>query len=412
MLTTTTQMFANHVRSRIFQGVQQRVPIMARVPWRVPRPSGSPGVSVGVSVVAQRAISETGGGHQQSAVTSGDTSSLKQSISQLFGEPVLDGGWVGGFHGALRHVFPTDTDHANLINLVADPDSDVVDVCFDLGRCVTVHFRTGTPLVMNSKLIDAKILAAMIDTLRCDEDVLAATGRMGIPETLHRVSILTDFDGLVSGLTWRVGREVSLHETLTADLKTFLALGKSVILFGKPGVGKTTTLRGAAAYLADHVPRRTVVVDATGELGGYATQSIGIGANTRRMCVAPGKTHGDTMLEVIRNHTPQAMVVDELMTRGEAALVQTCHARGVQILATVHADTLSNVVENPVFNDLMGGSQSAAVSDAMAQRKGGAKFVRSRKHPPVFDGAYDVETKTLYTDLASFVDRYFEYQNV
>jgi stage III sporulation protein SpoIIIAA len=104
--------------------------------------------------------------------------------------------------------------------------------------------------------------------------------------------------------------------------------------------------------------------------------------------------------------------VDELVTRGEAGLVQTCHARGVQVVATVHADSLANVVENPVFAELMGGHQSAAVSDATAQRHGGAKFVRSRRHPPVFDGAYDVETKTLYRDLGDFVDSYFEYQNV
>jgi len=403
-MLTTTQMFANHVRSRIMLPIQRGVPTASRVPWRVPRPSGVP-------MVIQRAMSETGEGHR-SAVTLEDTSSLKRSISRLFGEPVLDGGWVGGFPGSLHQVFQTDTDHANLINLVADPDSDVVDVCFDLGRCVTIHFRTGTPLVMNSKTINAKILAAMIDTLRCDEDVLAATGRMGIEGTLHRVSVLNDFDGTVSGLTWRIGREVSFHDVLTDELKGYLALGKSVLFFGRPGAGKTTALRGAATYLGDCVPKRTIAVDATGELGGWGAQSIGIGMNTRRMCVAPGKSHGDAMLAAIRNHTPQTLIVDEIMTRSEAALAQTCRARGIQLVATCHASGLADVVENPVFNDLMGGSQSAAVSDAMAQRKGGAKFVRSRKHPPVFDGAYDVETKTLYTNVGSFVDRYFEYQNV
>jgi len=348
-----------------------------------------------------------------SDITPAESSSLKQTIAKLFGQPIVSDGWVGGFPGALRQVFPSNKDHANLLELISLDDSDVVDICFDLGRHVTVHFRDGAPpLAMNSLVVDTGHLLGLVETLRRNEDVLTATGRMGIEGTLHRVSVLNDFEGHITGLTWRVGREVSLHDSLTDELKGFLAMGKSVLFFGHPGAGKTTTLRGAATYMADCVPRRTVVVDATGELAGWGAQPIGIGTNTRRMCVSPGKSHGDVMLEVIRNHTPQVMVVDELMTRGEAGLVQTCRARGIQLLATVHAGGLADVVENPVFAELMGGSQSAAVSDTVAMRKGGAKFTRARKHPAVFDGAYDVQTKTLFTNMDDFVDKYYEYQNV
>lgn len=325
-------------------------------------------------------------------------------IAKLFGKNTD----VGGFPAALRNVFDTSTDHANLVNLTADVDSTVIDVCFDVGRNVTVHFRTGPPLTMQSKTIDATIIGSLTESMTVADDVFAATGRMGIEGTLHRVSALNDFDGTISGLTWRIGREVSFHDVLTDELKGYLALGKSILFFGRPGAGKTTTLRGAATYLGDCAPRRTIVVDATGELGGCGSEPIGIGTNTRRMCVAPGKSHGDAMMAAIRNHTPQALIVDEIMTRSEAALVQTCRARGIQLVATCHASGLADVVENPVFADLMGGNQNAAVSDASATQRG-SKFVRARKHAPVFDGAYDVETKTLYPNLSQFVDEYFEY---
>ena len=328
-------------------------------------------------------------------------------IAKLFGQNA----GAGGFPIALRNVFDTSTDHANLVNLVADADSDVIDVCFDLGRNVTIHFRTGPPLTLQSKTIDATIIGSLAESMTTCDDVFAATGRMGIEGTLHRVSALNDFDGTISGLTWRIGREVSFHEVLTDDLKGYLALGNSVLFFGRPGAGKTTALRGAATYLGDCVPKRTIVVDATGELGGWSAQPIGIGMNTRRMCVSPGKSHGDAMMAAIRNHTPQALIVDEIMTRSEAALAQTCRARGIQLVATCHASGLADVVENPVFADLVGGSQNAAISDASAAQRG-SKFVRARKHAPVFDGAYDVETKTLYPNLSKFVDEYFEYYNV
>jgi stage III sporulation protein SpoIIIAA len=366
-------------------------------------------VSRGVLASSQRVPVTVPTGDAASDMSKAERVALRQTIDKLFGSPTVSGGWVGGFPAALRQLFPTLGDHATLLNLIAEDGSDVIDVCIDEGKLVTVHFRDGNPPIgMNSVIVKSDHINALIETLRRDEDVLAATGRMGIPGTLHRVSVLHDFEGKVVGLTWRIGRDVDLHESLSDELKTFLALGKSVLFFGHPGAGKTTILRAAAAYVADCVPRRTVAVDATGEIGGYAAQPIGIGANTRRMCVSPGKSHGDAMLEVIRNHSPQTMIVDEIMTRGEAGLVQTCRARGIQLLATVHAGGLADVVENPIFADLMGGSQSAAISDAVAMRKGGAKFVRSRKHPAVFDGAYDVKNKTLFTNVDNFVDKYYD----
>ena len=153
-----------------------------------------------------------------------------------------------------------------------------------------------------------------------------------------------------------------------------------------------------------------MVVDETGEVGGYGhvpgSESV-LGYHARVARVPPGKDHADIMLQVIRNHSPQALVVDEMVHPKDIAAATTCASRGIQLLATVHAGSIENILENPVFRDALGGRQQAAVSDTMALDVG-SKFVSARKHEPVFRGAYDVSKGVLYTNLANVVDNMYK----
>jgi stage III sporulation protein SpoIIIAA len=56
--------------------------------------------------------------------------------------------------------------------------------------------------------------------------------RAGIDRTLHRISCMRNRDGVIVGLTCRVGRAISGCASLAAD---FAVAGKSLLILGKPG---------------------------------------------------------------------------------------------------------------------------------------------------------------------------------
>jgi stage III sporulation protein SpoIIIAA len=64
-------------------------------------------------------------------------------------------------------------------------------------------------------------------------------------------------------LTCRVGRAVYGTIDIIQDI---IESGKSILMLGKPGVGKTTMLREAARVLGDK--KRVVIVDTSNEIGG------------------------------------------------------------------------------------------------------------------------------------------------
>jgi hypothetical protein len=161
--------------------------------------------------------------------------------------------------------------------------------------------------------------------------------------------------------------------------------GQSILLLGKPGVGKTTKLREVARVLADEVEKRVVIVDTSNEIGGDGdVPHPGIGS-ARRMQVRTAAEQHAVMIEAVENHMPEVIVIDEIGTEQEALAARTIAERGVQLVGTAHGQTLENLMLNPTLADLIGGIQAVTLSDAEAQRRGTQKTVLERKAPPTFD---------------------------
>ena len=277
----------------------------------------------------------------------------------------------------------------------------LIELVFDLGRPPEVRFAergedlSGVP-------VTKKDIDYVVDRVgRFGQD-----NRAGIARTLHRISAIRNRVGDVVGLTCRVGRAVFGTVEILRDV---IESGRSMLLLGRPGVGKTTLLREAARVLADELGRRVIVVDTSNEIAGDGDiPHPGIGRARRMQVPAPAEQHA-VMIEAVENHMPQVIVIDEIGTTAEALAARTIAERGVQLIATAHGNSLENLLQNPTLSDLLGGIQVVTLSDEEARRRGTQKTVLERKAPPTFDVLIEIQDKdrlAVHHDVAEVVDRF------
>jgi stage III sporulation protein SpoIIIAA len=228
--------------------------------------------------------------------------------------------------------------------------------------------------------------------------------RAGIERTLHRISAIRNRKGAIVGLTCRVGRAVYGTIQIIEDL---VESGKSVLLMGRPGVGKTTMLREVARVLADDVRKRVVIVDTSNEIAGDGDiPHPGIGHARRMQVPTPSQQHA-VMIEAVENHMPQVIVIDEIGTELEARAARTIAERGVQLIGTAHGNTLENLIVNPTLADLIGGIQTVTLSDEEAKRRGTQKSILERMSPPTFNIVVEIQERdrvAIHPDVAVAVD--------
>lgn len=267
----------------------------------------------------------------------------------------------------------------------------------DLGRIPTARFLDSEVNLSKTEVTREEIdfVAERIGTFDTDN-------RAGLERTLHRISAIRNRRGDVVGLTCRVGRAV--YGT-TEIIKDLIESGKSLLILGRPGVGKTTMLREAARILAENT--RVVIVDTSNEIGGDGDVPHPAVGRARRMQVATPSLQHEVMIEAVENHNPEVIVIDEIGRELEAAAARTIAERGVQLIGTAHGNTLENLLLNPTLSDLVGGIESVTLSDEEARRRGTQKTVLERRSPPTFDVLIEIQTRdriAVHQDVAESVD--------
>ena len=228
--------------------------------------------------------------------------------------------------------------------------------------------------------------------------------RAGIERTLHRISAIRNRKGRFIGLTCRVGRAVFGTVEIIEDI---ISEGKSVLLLGRPGVGKTTLLREAARVLGEK--KRVIIVDTSNEIGGDGDIPHPAIGRSRRMQVATPMLQHEVMIEAVENHMPEVIVIDEIGRELEAEAARTIAERGVQLIGTAHGNTLENLMMNPTLADLIGGIQSVTLSDEEARRRGTQKSILERKAPPTFDVIVEIQDRdhfNVHHDVMLSVDMF------
>ena len=275
----------------------------------------------------------------------------------------------------------------------------LLEVVLDLGRVPEARYP-GRAVGLGEGPVERADLAAVLDRL----GPFGGDNRAGIERTLHRISAIRNRTGAVVGLTCRVGRAVFGTVAMVRDL---LDTGQSLLLMGRPGVGKTTALREIARVLADELLRRVIVIDTSNEIAGDGDIPHPAIGRARRMQVARPELQHQVMIEAVENHMPEVIVIDEIGTELEAQAARTIAERGVMLVATAHGNALENLIRNPTLSDLVGGIQSVTLGDEEARRRRTQKTVLERAADPTFPMAVEMHSRhrwLVHRDVAGTVD--------
>jgi stage III sporulation protein SpoIIIAA len=271
------------------------------------------------------------------------------------------------------------------------------EIILDLGRVPTARYLDGEK-VLDEHELSAEIIESAVGRI----SEFDADNRAGLERTLHRISAIRNRRGRIVGLTCRVGRAVYGTIDIIQDL---VISGKSILLLGRPGVGKTTMLREAARILAE--TKRVVIVDTSNEIGGDGDVPHPAVGRARRMQVRTPSLQHEVMIEAVENHNPEVIVIDEIGRELEAAAARTIAERGVQLIGTAHGNSIDNILLNPTLADLVGGIESVTLSDEEARRRGTQKTVLERRAPPTFGILVEIQDRerlAVHHDVAAAVD--------
>ncbi|MDO8682942.1 MAG: R3H domain-containing nucleic acid-binding protein [Armatimonadota bacterium] len=284
---------------------------------------------------------------------------------------------------------------------------DLLEIVLDLGREAEARFPGSVV-----QLCDIGVTMEEIDYVVSRVGMFGKDNRAGIERTLHRISAIRNRQGKIVGLTCRIGRAVYGTIDIIRDV---IETGKSALLLGRPGVGKTTKLREVARVLGDEFKKRVVVVDTSNEIAGDGDIPHPAIGSARRMQVATPDQQHAVMIEAVENHMPEVVVIDEIGTEADAFAARTIAERGVQLIATAHGNSLENLLMNPTLSDLVGGIHAVTLSDDEAKRRRTQKTVLERKAPPTFDVVIEiieVDKLAIHHDVSTVVDKLLRGQPV
>jgi stage III sporulation protein SpoIIIAA len=299
--------------------------------------------------------------------------------------------------GQLMDILPPHVEKL----IATHPEKDrLIEVVMDLGRFPEARFPQGAEY-LSDRPIEREDIQYCVDRV----GAFSGDNRAGIERTLHRISGMRNRQGEIIGLTCRVGRAVYGTIDMVRDL---VETGKSILMLGRPGVGKTTALREIARVLADDLHKRVVIIDSSNEIAGDGDIPHPAIGRARRMQVARPELQHQVMIEAVENHMPEVIVIDEIGTELEAIAARTIAERGVQLVGTAHGNQLENLIKNPTLSDLVGGIQSVTLGDDEARRRATQKTVLERKAPPTFEIAIEMHERhrwVVHESVAELVDR-------
>lgn len=275
----------------------------------------------------------------------------------------------------------------------------LIEIILDLGRKPEARFSDG-PQYISQKLISWQDLEYITKRL----SRFSSENRTGIERTLYRISCIRNRQFLINGLTCRIGRTIFGTISVIRDL---LETNQSILILGKPGIGKTTIIREIARILADEIEKRVIIVDTSNEIAGESDIPHFAIGRARRMQVPKTELQHQVMIEAIENHMPEIIIIDEIGTELEVLAAQTIAEKGVQLVGTTHGSFLINIIKTPLLSHLIGGIHQVTLSDDEAKRRKTQKTILERKSYPTFEIVIELNKQhswTIHEDVQISID--------
>ncbi|KDO26205.1 hypothetical protein SPRG_20611 [Saprolegnia parasitica CBS 223.65] len=274
-----------------------------------------------------------------------------------------------------------------------DVAANLLDIVLDLGRRPWAWVNGARFFLLpkdEARVVCQNDLDLIVDRV----GGFGSDDRAGLERQLHRISAVRNRSNEIIGLTIRED--------------------KNILFLGEPGCGKTTIVREVSRQLATKY--NVCIVDTSNEIAGsdgnIPHMCVGL---ARRMMVPSLDKQAAVMVQVVQNHTPEVMVIDEIGRPNEVEAARTCKQRGVRIVASAHGD-LRKLLKNKPLRGLVGGIQNVTLSDKTAREQqlkndGDSlrKTVAERGGAPIFEvivelrrGQYD--TWRIISNAADAVD--------
>ncbi len=165
-----------------------------------------------------------------------------------------------------------------------DISTGLIEIVMDLGRDAEARFADGRAVWLREGIA---VTTEDIEYVTSRVGLFGKDNRAGIERTLHRISAIRNRQGKVVGLTCRIGRAVYGTIDIIRDV---VESGKSILMLGRPGRGKTTKLREVARVLSDEFKKRVIIVDTSNEIAGDGDiPHPAIGRARRMQVIEPGR---------------------------------------------------------------------------------------------------------------------------
>ncbi|MBU6195980.1 MAG: hypothetical protein KGO93_00250 [Cyanobacteria bacterium REEB446] len=221
------------------------------------------------------------------------------------------------------------------------------------------------------------------------------SGRGGLKdvEDLSRFSI-SERNGLPVNITIRVGKavETPLPVEIQKIVLDAVQNKKKVLFLGQTGVGKTTLIRQISKFLSDKGVSPSIF-DKSEEIAGHGiTPHSALGNLARRFVIQPFKNVAQSLISMIENHNPKALIIDELSDREQFSGVRRMvDEKGIPTaFIFTHGTTLGMAMHSDNTKELLAKVDTVIVGDDTAQKTGNGDVQDKIRHNVIGHSMVDV----------------------
>jgi type IV secretory pathway ATPase VirB11/archaellum biosynthesis ATPase len=221
------------------------------------------------------------------------------------------------------------------------------------------------------------------------------SGRGGLEqvEDLSRFSI-SERNGLPANITIRVGKavETPLPDEIQEIVLDAVQNKKKVLFLGQTAVGKTTLIRQISKFLSDKGVSPSIF-DKSEEIAGHGlTPHSALGHLARRFVIQPLKNVAQSLISMIENHNPKALIIDELSDREQFSGVRRMiDEKGIPtVFIFTHGTTLGKAMHSENIRELLAKVDTVIVGDETAQKTGNGDVQDKIRHNVIGHSMVDV----------------------